>query len=138
MLRFCHDAELLLQGDIRYHYYRCYRRASKLEDKCPINQIRTSEIDRVVMEQVLAILKSRDFFVQYISHHHEFDVSTAFALFNSLDDVWNSLFETENAAFFVNCWPKLPFTRTKSSLMSRKPGWPASLPNSRKITGSPK
>lgn len=110
------------KGDIRYHYYRCYRRASKLEDKCPINQIRTSEIDRVVMEQVLAILKSRDFFVQYISHHHEFDVSTAFALFNSLDDVWNSLFETEKRRILRELLAKVTIYKDKIVLDVKKAG----------------
>lgn len=110
------------KGGIRYHYYRCYRRASKLEDKCPINQIRSSELDRVVMEQVLSILKSRDFFAKYISSRHEFDVSTAYALFNNLDEVWNSLFENEKRRIIRELLAKVTIYKDKIILDVKKDG----------------
>ncbi len=110
------------KGNVRYHYYRCYRRASKLEDKCPINQIRSSEIDRVVMEQVLSILKSRDFFVRYISLHHEFDVSTVYSLFNNLDTVWNNLFETEKRRILRELIDKVTIYKDKIVLDVKKAG----------------
>lgn len=83
------------KGNIRYRYYRCYKRSKGLENKCPINQIRASEIERVVMEQVLAILKTREFFIKYISVHRELDITTTHSLFANLDSVWESLFENE-------------------------------------------
>lgn len=83
------------KGNVRYRYYRCYRRQRKLDDKCPICQIRASEIERVVMEHVLSILKTREFFIKYIASHNEIDVSTVHSLFSNLDHVWEGLFETE-------------------------------------------
>ena len=80
---------------IHYRYYRCYRRTRKLDNKCPINQIRSSEIERVVMEQVLTILKTKEFFIKYIATHREIEVSTIHYLFNDLDNIWDNLFETE-------------------------------------------
>lgn len=110
------------KGDIRYHYYRCYRRASKLEDKCPINQIRTSEIDRVVLEQVLAILKSREFFAKYVSYRREFDISTVYSLFNNLDEVWNSLFETEKRRILRELIARVTVYKDKIVLDVKKDG----------------
>ncbi len=110
------------KGNIRYHYYRCYKRAAKLEDKCPINQIRASEIDRIVMEQVLTILKSRDFFIRYISIHHEFDVSTIYSLFNNLDTVWNNLFETEKRRILRELIERVTIYKDKIVLDVRKSG----------------
>lgn len=83
------------KGSIHYRYYRCYRRTRKLDNKCPINQIRSSEIERVVMEQVLTILKTKEFFIKYIATHREIEVSTTHYLFNDLDNIWDNLFETE-------------------------------------------
>lgn len=110
------------KGGIRYHYYRCYRRASKLEDKCPINQIRTSEIDRVVLEQVLAILKSREFFAKYVSYRREFDISTVYSLFNNLDEVWNSLFETEKRRILRELIARVTVYKDKIVLDVKKDG----------------
>lgn len=110
------------KGGIRYHYYRCYRRASKLEDKCPINQIRSSELDRVVLEQVLAILKSREFFAKYVSYRREFDISTVYSLFNNLDEVWNSLFETEKRRILRELIAKVTVYKDKIVLDVKKDG----------------
>lgn len=110
------------KGDIRYHYYRCYRRASKLEDKCPINQIRSSELDRVVLEQVLAILKSREFFAKYVSYRREFDISTVYSLFNNLDEVWNSLFETEKRRILRELIARVTVYKDKIVLDVKKDG----------------
>lgn len=110
------------KGGIRYHYYRCYRRASKLEDKCPINQIRSSELDRVVLEQMLAILKSREFFAKYVSYRREFDISTVYSLFNNLDEVWNSLFETEKRRILRELIAKVTVYKDKIILDVKKDG----------------
>lgn len=110
------------KGGIRYHYYRCYRRASKLEDKCPINQIRSSELDRVVLEQMLTILKSREFFAKYVSYRREFDISTVYSLFNNLDEVWNSLFETEKRRILRELIAKVTVYKDKIVLDVKKDG----------------
>lgn len=110
------------KGEIRYRYYRCYSRTHYLEEKCPINQIRASEIDRIVMEQVLTILKSRDFFVKYISANQEFDVSTVYSLLNHIDDVWNCLFENEKIRILRELIAKVVVYKDKIILYVKKAG----------------
>ena len=74
------------------------------------------------MEQVLTILKSRDFFIRYISIHHEFDVSTIYSLFNNLDTVWNNLFETEKRRILRELIERVTIYKDKIVLDVRKSG----------------
>lgn len=126
------------KGDIRYRYYRCYRRARKLDDKCPINQIRASEIERVVMEQVLSILKTREFFIKYISTQREIEVSTVHSLFCNLDNVWDRLFETEKIRILQELVSRITVYKDRITIDVKKSGLSnvfAELMENNKIAG---
>lgn len=126
------------KGDIRYRYYRCYRRARKLDDKCPISQIRASEIERVVMEQILSILKTREFFIKYISTQREIEVSTIHSLFCNLDNVWDCLFETEKIRILQELVSRITVYKDRITIDVKKSGLSnvfAELMENNKIAG---
>lgn len=81
-----------------YRYYRCYHKKIKMENNCKIGQIPANQIEKIVLDQVLEILKSKEFFIQYVSVHTEFDFTTAHSLFTNMEKIWNNLFDKEKKA----------------------------------------
>lgn len=85
-----------------YRYYRCYHKQKKMENDCKIGQVSANQIEKIVLEQVLEILKSKELFIQYVSTHTEFDFTTAHSLFTNIEKVWNNLFDKEKKVILQN------------------------------------
>lgn len=83
------------KGKIRYRYYRCNNKTKKTVETCSVTQVSAEQIEKVVLDQVLEILRTKEFFVKYITVKKDLDFSTAYSLFGNIEKIWNTLFELE-------------------------------------------
>lgn len=82
----------------RYRYYICSAKVVGNNDSCVVGRIAASELESVVVKQILNLLKKPEFIVQAISHAtNNFDESTITNSFKQIERIWDELFPIEQA-----------------------------------------
>lgn len=87
----------------RYRYYLCASKAVGNNDNCAIGRISASEVENLVVGQILNLLKKPEFIVRTISQSAgnqstpQIKESAIISAFKEIEKVWDELFPVEQA-----------------------------------------